>query len=152
MPVKTLFFRHFERWTHLRVDARLSTWLHRIAVNSALMKLRQKKSRKQTLLDDLLPQFDDSGHRVVPQDEDGQASHELAEQEETREIVRQAIDQLPDDYRTIILLRDVEQMDTREAAEELDVSLSVVKTRLHRARQALRELLSHKFYAQAILN
>ena len=60
-------------------------------------------------------------------------------------FVRRAIDKLPENYRTILLLRDIEELDTEETAKQLGVTESVVKTRLHRARQALRGLLDPHF-------
>ena len=67
-----------------------------------------------------------------------------------REIVRRCIDQLPEIYRTVLLLRDIEGLDTEEAAQLLETSPGVVKTRLHRARQALRSLLDPHFREGAV--
>ena len=70
---------------------------------------------------------------------------ELIETRQTQEFVRSCIDQLPDLYRTVLLLRDIEELDTAETAALLGVSDGVVKVRLHRARHALRKLLSERF-------
>jgi RNA polymerase sigma-70 factor (ECF subfamily) len=69
----------------------------------------------------------------------------LLQGEESRQLVRRCIDQLPETYRTVLLLRDIEGLDTEEAARMLTTSVGVVKTRLHRARQALRALLDPYF-------
>lgn len=127
----------------------LSTWLHRIAINAALMKLRTRRRRPEDSLEDLLPKFTEDGHR-----EDGHRgnptrawkdSESLLERQETRTVVRTCIDRLPETYRMVLLLRDIEELDTEEAARVLDISPNAVKIRLHRARQALRTLLDPHF-------
>lgn len=122
-------------------NARLSTWLHRITVNACLMKLRSKRRRHEVEIDEFLPTFDDTGRHAerVSSWEDSPASD--AEASEVRQRVRACIDQLPDTYRTVLLLRDIEEMDTDEVARLLGCTSNCVKTRLHRARQALRTLL-----------
>ncbi|MDP7348680.1 MAG: sigma-70 family RNA polymerase sigma factor, partial [Phycisphaeraceae bacterium] len=124
-----------------RGDANLTTWIHRIAVNAALMKLRSMRRRPEQSIEPLLPQFAEDGHRVGGESRWSEQADVAAERAETRQMVRDKIDELPEDYRTVLLLRDIEQLDTQQTAELLDVSTSVVKTRLHRARQALRALL-----------
>ena len=71
--------------------------------------------------------------------------HKLAERSDRRRIVRQAIDQLPPDYRLVVILRDLEQLSTTEAARILEISEGALRVRLHRARQALRALLEKHF-------
>jgi len=93
----------------------------------------------------LMPAFRDDGHaRIDPQDWSPSAL-QLLETRETRENVRECIDRLPDVYRTVLLLRDIEELDTAETAQVLDVTEGVVKVRLHRARHALRRLLAERF-------
>ena len=118
----------------------LSTWLHRIVVNAALMKLRAKRCRPEDSIEELLPAFQDDGHIVDPAVEWSPAEA-LVAQREVRELVRASIDRLPDSYRTVLLLRDIEELDTDETAEALGITPTAVKVRLHRARQALRGLI-----------
>jgi RNA polymerase sigma-70 factor (ECF subfamily) len=127
-------------------EARLSTWLHRIAVNAALMKLRTRRRRPEQPIDDLLPVFEADGHRRDPGGPWQPA--ERLERRELRKRVRDAIEQLPEGYRTVLVLRDIEELDTAEVAELLGVTAGVVKTRLHRARQALRALLDPHLRAE----
>lgn len=125
--------------------ASLGTWLHRIVVNACLMKLRSQSRRHAMPIDDLLPTFDDTGHHtrsVVGWHGDPVARLSNAE---TRMRVRACIDQLPESYREILLLRDIEEIDTEQTATMLGLSQAAVKTRLHRARQALRTLLAPFF-------
>ncbi len=131
-------------------SSQLGTWLHRIAVNACLMRLRARKRRPEESIDDLLPAFKDDGHaRGEPRDWSASAL-QLVETRETREFVRGCIDQLPDTYRVVLLLRDIEELDTAETAEVLGVSEGVVKVRLHRARHALRTLLAQRFGERAL--
>jgi RNA polymerase sigma-70 factor, ECF subfamily len=120
---------------------RLSTWLHRIVVNAALMKLRSRSRKPEASLDDLLPEFLPDGHHATQFTEWSLSPSQHLLRAETREQVRGAIDRLPDSYRTILLLRDIEEFDTAEVAELLGITPNAVKIRLHRARQALRTLL-----------
>lgn len=131
-------FRHLASFDG---SARLSTWLHRIAVNAALMKLRSQRRRPEESLDDRLPRFGADGeHAHAPSAWAARADGALANAE-LRKAVRSAIDELPDLYRDVLLLRDIEELSTEEAAVALGISVAALKTRLHRARLALRERL-----------
>lgn len=122
--------------------AGLGTWLHRIVVNVSLMRLRSQNRSREDSLDELQPEFDPQGMRV----EDAPLSHtkeieSLYEQGQTQAAIRAAIDRLPNEYRAIVIARDIEQLSTAETAELLNISRSLAKTRLHRARAALKRLL-----------
>jgi RNA polymerase sigma-70 factor, ECF subfamily len=125
--------------------SRLYTWLYRILINVCLARLRTKQRRREGLIDDVLPRFLADGHQAHPAQDWSDPPDAPAQRRETRELIRQAIDQLPEDYRTVLLLRDIEELDTNEAARVLEVTAGVVKTRLHRARQALRTILDPHF-------
>jgi RNA polymerase sigma-70 factor (ECF subfamily) len=126
--------------------SRLSTWLHRIVVNACLMRLRTHRRKPEVPIEELLPQFEADGHQVHHPTPEWEGSAEtLLARKETRAIVRGAIDRLPDSYRAVLLLRDIEQLSTEEAARSLKVTANAVKIRLHRARQALRGLLEPHF-------
>ena len=120
----------------------LSTWLHRIVVNTSLMRLRSKRRRpEETDIESLLPSFAEDGHQTTPSVPWRETPESALEREETRIMVRQAIDQLPDAYRIVLLLRDIEEKSTEETAAILGITPNAAKIRLHRARQALRTLL-----------
>ena len=125
--------------------ARLSTWLHRVAVNAALMKLRARLRRPESSIEALLPSFQADGHEAVPNEPWARPAHELLEQEEEREFVRRMVDELPDSYRTVLVLRDLEELSTDEVAHALDATPNAIKIRLHRARQALRARLDRRY-------
>jgi RNA polymerase sigma-70 factor (ECF subfamily) len=139
------FLSAFKAIEHFQGAAGLGTWLHRIAVNAALMKLRTRRRKPETSIDDLLPKFLEDGHREVAASTRTLAPDRIAENEETRHAVREAIRKLPESFRTVLLLRDIEERSTEETAELLGLSVANVKTRLHRARQALAELLARRF-------
>lgn len=122
-------------------QSKLGTWLHRIVVNAALRILRTRRRKRLVAIEDLLPRYDDSGHRIEPVTPWTESAEHLLEQADMRDLVRAKIHELPDDYRDVLLLRDIEELDTRATAEVLSISEGAVKTRLHRARQALRALL-----------
>jgi len=120
--------------------SQLSTWLHRIVVNAALMKLRSRRARPEESIEDLLPEFEADGHISVPAS-DWVPAETLLLRDEVKQLVRASIDRLPETYRTVLLLRDIEELTTEETAEVLGITTAAVKVRLHRARQALRGLI-----------
>jgi RNA polymerase sigma-70 factor (ECF subfamily) len=128
-------------------SAQLSTWLHRIVVNTALMRLRSRRRKPEESIEALLPSFKADGHFVERFSPESLAADRLLERKETRRIVRNAIDQLPEAYRTVLILRDIEEMSTKDVAAALEITASAVKVRLHRARQALFTLLRRHYEA-----
>ncbi|HYV55911.1 MAG TPA: sigma-70 family RNA polymerase sigma factor [Candidatus Nitrosopolaris sp.] len=147
--VQEAFLAAFRAIDTFAGTARLSTWLHRIVLNAGLMKLRSRRRRREEPIDDLLPRFDEDGYWAEPTSAWAMSSDVLLERRETRTMVRNAIDRLPANYRSVLLLRDIEELDTDEVASLLGVTPNAVKTRLHRARQALRTLLEREFVGQA---
>lgn len=143
--VQEAFITVFRSIGSFEGKSRLSTWLHRVVVNAALMRLRSKKRKREQSIDDLLPTFIEDGHQKNPGPAWNQTALAGIERQETQAAVRACIDQLPDDYRTVLLLRDIQELDTAAVAELLGISEGNVKVRLHRARQALRTLLDPLF-------
>jgi RNA polymerase sigma-70 factor, ECF subfamily len=128
----------------------LSTWLHRIVVNTALMKLRSRRRKPEESIDVLLPAFQEDGHHVEQFSDWSAPADQLLERQQTRATVRACIQQLPENYREVLILRDIEELSTQETAEALSMTPTAVKVRLHRARQALSTLL-RKEYAQPLV-
>jgi RNA polymerase sigma-70 factor (ECF subfamily) len=143
--VQDAFLSAFKGLTGFDGNARLATWLHRIAVNAALMKMRRRPPRPEISIDELLPTFLDDGHQANPAAPWREHGPEALARQETCQLIRDCIDRLPEAHRTVLVLRDIEGLDTEETAGLLEVSVGVVKTRLHRARQALRALLDPHF-------
>jgi len=139
------FLSAFKALPRFEAGSKLSTWLHRIVVNAALMKLRTKKRKPERSIEDLLPAYKEDGHPQEFFEAWRETGHDVAVREEERALVRKSIDELPDNYRNVLLLRDIEGLDTGETGRLLDLTPGAVKTRLHRARLALRELLDPHF-------
>jgi RNA polymerase sigma-70 factor (ECF subfamily) len=124
----------------------LWTWIYRVTTNAALNKRRGKRRELEVPLEPDLPTFKADGHR------DGDRAFLLADwserpdevllSKEGRAMVNDALARLPDDYRAVVVLRDVEELSNEEAAEVLGETVGSVKSRLHRARMALREQLT----------
>jgi RNA polymerase sigma-70 factor (ECF subfamily) len=127
----------------------LGSWIYRITTNAALNKRRGKRLELETSLEELLPTFKADGHRA------GDRTYLLAdwsqnpEEEflsgERRRVLELAIDSLPEHYRVVLVLRDVEELSNEEVAALLEESVASVKSRLHRARMVLREQLTRVF-------
>lgn len=140
--VQDAFLNAFRSLPRFQGDARLSTWLHRIVVNSALMKLRTRKRKPEESIEPLLPTFLANGHYAEKFSAWGEQADAAVARIETQELIRRRIDELPESFRTVLLLRDIEGLDTEETARVLDTTPNAVKIRLHRARAALRTLLA----------
>jgi RNA polymerase sigma-70 factor (ECF subfamily) len=139
--VQEAFLNAFQKLSAFEGRSSLGTWLHRIVVNQALSKLRARGRRPEESLDGLLPTFDASGHRLGPRARPTVSVQELAARNEVREVVQRSIARLPDPYRVVLLLCDIEGYNTEEAAGLLGITEGALKVRLHRARSALRALL-----------
>ena len=137
------FLKAFEHLPEFRADARFYTWIVRIAVNEALMKLRKRRASKEVPVED---SEDDEGAVTVREFADWKPNPEqqLA-RAELENILQNAIRALPPSFRTVFYLRDVEDLSTEETAELLNLSVGAVKARLFRARLRLREDLSKVF-------
>lgn len=140
--VQDAFISAYKSRKQFKADSRVSTWLHRIAVNAALMKLRSQRRRPETPIDGFLPGFTEDGHHTEQFAAWTEPADVTVSRKETAEAVRRAIDRLPESYRTVLLLRDIEGLDTEEAAKMLKITPNAVKIRLHRARMALRSLIA----------
>jgi RNA polymerase sigma-70 factor (ECF subfamily) len=139
--VQDAFLSAFRKLDGFAEQARLSTWLHRIAINAALVRLRSRRRRREHSIEPLLPRFDPDGHFSDPGPVWRAPGDAVLARKETAELVGSCIDRLPESHRTVLLLRDVEGLDSAEAAAALGIGVDAAKMRLHRARQALRTLL-----------
>ena len=134
----------FESGDQLREPEKIRSWVFRIAKNACLMKRRKSTfaPARELSLDEFMPSKHQDGDRVRIEIADWSALPDgKALQYEMRELLEKAIRELPEAYRSVILLRDMEELSTQETAQILDVSDDVVKTRLHRARLAIRQRL-----------
>lgn len=139
--VQDAFLSAFRNLATFEGRASLGTWLHRITINAALMRLRSRGRRKETELDGLLPRFTENGVFQTSQTPLHESADEPAQRDELRRRVRGHIAELPETHRVALCLRDLEGLPHKEVAQILDISENAAKLRVHRARQALRALL-----------
>jgi len=134
----------FESFDQLREPERVRPWVFRIARNACLMKRRKSvyAPSQELSLDEFMPAIDhQGGHaRLQIADWSGLPDRQIL-QLEMKQVLDQAIGALPENYKSVILMRDVEELSTLETAQVLDLTEDVVKTRLHRARLAVRQKL-----------
>jgi len=139
--VQEVFINVFRKIKTFEERSSLKSWLHRIVVNQALMKLRTQRNRPETSIDELLPSFDENACRIEGPWQYLASPDEVFEREDRHAFIHSKIKELPESYRVTLQLRDIEELTTREVAEGLGLSEANVKVRLHRARSALKKLL-----------
>jgi RNA polymerase sigma-70 factor (ECF subfamily) len=128
--------RHIDTF---RGASAFGSWLYRITANAAYQKLRGRRSkRNEVAWEELAPSFDQNGRHVEPVVDWSSRVEDPAIQAELRSVLSSAIDELPDDYRTALVLHDMEGLSNCEIAETLNVKVSTIKSRVHRARLFLR--------------
>ena len=137
------FLKAYQNLDNFQGNSKFYTWLVRISVNEALMKLRKRKTDKTVPLDEPMDTGEETVQREIAVWEGN--PEDRYSQEELHGILEEAIDSLKPVYRTVFVLRDVEEMSTEETAEALNLSIPAVKSRLLRARLQLRERLTRLF-------
>lgn len=115
-----------------------SSWLYRVTVNASLMKLRKKRQDQSVPLEDLVPQMKETAVVRVPE---GQEVDAITLRNQLKDALDSAIRKLPDDYRPVFVLRDVDGLTNREVGKILNLTVPAVKSRLHRSRIMLRRKL-----------
>jgi len=139
------FLAAYRGLASFRGAARFSTWLHRITTNAALMHRRARQRRPAESLEEFLPRFDADGQHAPEVAELRAASRadDLLDEKLLAAEARAALARLPDLYREVFVLRDLEELDTSEVASLLHLDAATVRQRVHRARLMLRGYLSH---------
>jgi RNA polymerase sigma-70 factor, ECF subfamily len=142
------FLNAYQKLPLFRGEAQFSSWLYRIAANSALMRLRRKRRAPDTVPDEPLelagPRFSAEGFMEPAPDWSQRADDKMASAQ-LGAAIDKAVKELPEDYRTVFMLKDVDGLSNEEIANALDLTVPAVKSRLHRARLALREKLGDFF-------
>jgi RNA polymerase sigma-70 factor (ECF subfamily) len=138
------FLQVFRSIGSFRRESSLATWLHRIAWNAALLKIRRGNRHPEVSIEPMMPTYDETGHRVGPVPSLTATPESDLERSEIRARVRACVESLPLRYRTVVVLRDLEDRSTRETAQVLGVSETLVKVRLHRARKALAVMIGQR--------
>jgi RNA polymerase sigma-70 factor (ECF subfamily) len=137
------FMKAYEHLDQFKGDSKFYTWIVRIAVNQALMKLRRRRTDKSVSMDETIDTGEDTVVREIAAWDE--SPEQRFSREEVREILDGAIESLDPIYRSVFMLRDVDDLSTEETAEALGLSVPAVKSRLLRARLQLREKLTRFF-------
>ena len=145
--VQDAFLKAYQNLDRFQGNSKFYTWLVRIAVNEALMKLRKRRNSRMVSMDDDVETDEGSMPREFA--DWSPNPEQLYGQDETAEILRKTIQGLPPTFRTVFVLRDVEGLSTEETAQMLELSVPAVKSRLLRARLQLRERLAKFFKKNA---
>ncbi|HEY4392454.1 MAG TPA: RNA polymerase sigma-70 factor [Polyangia bacterium] len=144
--VQDTFLSVWRKLDTFKGDAQFGSWLYRVAANAALMRLRAQRRHPEVSTEELpLDYLDNYGHLPTPGENWAKRPDDELQSDELRRRIQKAVDELPEIYRTVFLVRDVEGLSTEETAEVLQISIPTVKTRLHRARLALRDAISRYF-------
>jgi len=133
-----VFLKAYRRLRDFRGDAAFSTWLYRVASNRCLDLLRSAARRKEDSWESFVEREGDGVRRLL-----AESASERPLMDEDADLVRRVLGRLPEDYRLILTLREVEGLDYRELMDALDCSLDSVKAKLRRAREKFREILRH---------
>lgn len=145
--LQEVFLKIYEKIDTFRGEAALSSWIYRIAANACFAKLNLEKRHQHADLDDTMPQAEQA---MQERSESGLETPDkplLAD--EALSVISRAIDRLPEDFRVVLTLRDVEGLSNEEVAKVLELSVPAVKSRLHRARLLLRKRLAGYFDRRA---
>ena len=149
--LQSAFVQVFQHIQTFKEDSQLSTWLHRITINCALMQIRSHKRRRDTSIesnflnsshiDNFYQHYNSYGKRTVFADHEGNNLETLFEKNELKLNITELILHLPEKYCNVLILRDIQELSTKESAQILAISPAAVKTQLHRARLLLKALL-----------
>jgi RNA polymerase sigma-70 factor (ECF subfamily) len=141
--LQDVFITVYRKIAGFEGKAKFSSWLYRITVNAAFMKLRKRRQEQNVSLDEMMPHIQNKATGYLSNLSARGDTNAL--NNEVREALESAISKLPDDYRAVFVLRDIDGLSNKEVGEILDLSIPAVKSRLHRSRLMLRRRL-RRFY------
>jgi RNA polymerase sigma-70 factor, ECF subfamily len=144
--IQEVFLRLFQKLDSFKGDSTFASWLYRVAINTTYMKLREKKGADLLYLDSVSQYLDEQIEKHDALDWTSRPDDELLT-EESLKIISEVIEQLPEEFKTVLILRDVEGLSTEEVGKLLGLTPPAIKSRLHRARLFLRKRLE-EFYRQ----
>lgn len=142
--LQDVFVTVFRKIDGFEGKSSFSSWLYRVTVNAALMKLRKKRQNQTVLVDDMQPQTKEA---IINKKCENSDCDSITLRNQIFDVLEDAIQKLPDDYRPVFILRDVDGLTSREVSKILDLTVPAVKSRLHRSRMMLRRRL-RQFYTE----
>lgn len=143
--VQDCYLQVLRNISSFRGEADLFSWMYKILVNSCLQKIRKKTTKNTVSIDSLLPEFDQNDCRIEPMWNSIPTTEEVFQQNHAREKILESIQSLPESYRDVLYLRDIEGYNTSEVSKALSLSEGAIKVRLHRGRSALKKILEPIF-------
>ena len=144
--VQDTFLLVWRKLDTFKGDSQFGSWLYRVATNTALMRLRAQRRHPEISTEELpIDYLDNYGQLPAAGENWAKRPDDELQSDELRRRIQKAVDELPEIYRTVFIIRDVEGLSTEETAEVLEISIPTVKTRLHRARLALRDAITRYF-------
>jgi len=151
--LQDVFLAVFQKVDGFRRESKLSSWIYRIATNAALMKLRKRPRIQEIPLEEELgPAMTEEGMIAEPVVDWSKLPNDELDRKELGQRIEEAMDLLPADYRSVVVLRDVEGLSAQEAREILGLSEAALKSRLHRGRLFLRKQLADYAVSQTGVN
>lgn len=140
--LQDVFLTVYNKIDTFKGESAFGSWVHRIGLNCAYMKIRGERRKRELALEDVEPNFLADGH-LAPTSDWAESAESLLIDHEFRAAIDAAVAALPEEYRTVFVLRDVNDLSNEEVAETLGLSVAAVKSRLHRARLFVRKKLTH---------
>ena len=144
--LQDVFTTVFKKISSFEGKSSFASWFYRITVNSALMKIRKRKQNRSIALEDAIPAFHDSSSLRTS---DTQEADVLTQRKQIQQALEEAISKLPEEYRGVYVLRDIDGLSSRQVGKMLKLSIPAVKSRLHRGRLMLRRKLA-KLYREIL--
>ena len=142
---QNVFLILHEKIASFKGESALFSWVYKITLNASWEILRNRKRESHVSIEQYLPEFNRNGQHAEPFLDWSNRPDELTTRKEAQVLVRKAIDGLSTEYKTVLILRDIEGLPSRETAEILDLTVPAVKSRLHRARLYIRGRLASYF-------
>ena len=143
--VQDCYIQVIRNISSFRGEADLFSWMYKILVNSCLQKMRKRTTADMVSIESLLPEFDQDDCRIEPLWNSIPTTEEVFQQNHARKTILESIESLPESYRDVLYLRDIEGYSTLEVSDALSISEGATKVRLHRARSALKKILEPFF-------
>jgi RNA polymerase sigma-70 factor (ECF subfamily) len=141
--IQDVFWTAYRNAKTFRGNSQFSTWLYRLTINAALGRIRRSKKHKEVEYEEFLPKFQEDGHHMVrPVVDWSDNLDDCYAKQEMQQLLKDALDQLKPVDKSVVVLSDLEGLSDKEIAAAVGITVSAVKTRLHRARLFLRGKLA----------
>ncbi|MBI1747531.1 MAG: sigma-70 family RNA polymerase sigma factor [Acidobacteria bacterium] len=148
--LQEVFLQVYQKIGDFRGESAFSSWLYKITLNAGYMKLRKRQRRREESIEDALPDFGEDGSFTAMVSPLPLSPENAVLRAEAKRVTEEAIDKLGEDYKTVLILRDIEGFSASEVSIMLGLSIPATKSRLHRARLFLRQKLENYFKERTV--